>query len=141
MLGARGVQVGTRFVVAEECIVHQHYKDAIIKAKDTDTCATGRSTGHPVRVIKNKLAKEILALEKTNEGQDAIDKVGIGALSAAVFKGDMQRGSIMSGQIAGLIKKQQSASEIIKEIFEEVTKVYEDRAVICGAGSSVHRNG
>lgn len=141
MLGAKGVQVGTRFVVATECIVHQKYKDILIKAKDTDTCATGRTTGHPVRVIKNKLTKEILALEKTNEGQEAIDKIGIGALSAAVFKGDMERGSIMSGQIAGLVKKEQPAAEIIKEIFEEVTKIYEDRATICGSGFSVHRNG
>lgn len=141
MLGAKGIQVGTRFVVASECIVHQNYKDAIIKAKDTDTCATGRTTGHPVRVIKNKLTKEILALEKTNEGQEAIDKIGIGALSAAVFKGDIERGSVMSGQIAGLIKKEQPAAEIIAEMFEEVTRIYEDRSTICGAGSSVHRNG
>ncbi|WP_330548332.1 enoyl-[acyl-carrier-protein] reductase FabK [Aminipila luticellarii] len=131
MLGAKGVQVGTRFVVAKECIVSQNYKDAIIKARDTDTCATGRITGHPVRVIKNKLAREILAIEKNstgNEAQAAIDKVGIGALSAAVFDGDIEHGSVMSGQIAGMVNKEQPAAEIIKEMFEEAVKVYADRA-------------
>lgn len=131
MLGAQGVQVGTRFVVAKECIVSQNYKDAIIKAKDTDTCATGRITGHPVRVIKNKLAREILAIEKASTGeeaQSAIDKIGIGALSAAVFDGDVERGSVMSGQIAGIVNKEQPSAEIITEMFEEAKKIYNDRA-------------
>ncbi|QHI72563.1 enoyl-[acyl-carrier-protein] reductase FabK [Aminipila terrae] len=131
MLGAKGVQVGTRFVVAKECIVSQNYKDAIIKAKDTDTCATGRSTGHPVRVIKNKLAREILAIEKSSVGdevQAAIDKVGIGALGAAVFDGDVEHGSVMSGQIAGMVRKEQPAAEMIKEMFEEAKMIYSDRA-------------
>ncbi len=131
MLGAKGIQVGTRFVVAKECIVSQNYKAAIIKAKDTDTCATGRSTGHPIRVIKNKLAREILAIEKASstgeEAQAAIDKVGIGALSAAVFDGDVERGSVMSGQIAGIVNKEQPAAEIIAEMFEEAKKIYVDR--------------
>lgn len=122
MLGAEGVQVGTRFVVANECIVSENYKDTIIKAKDTDTCATGRRTGHPVRVIKNKLAKEMLSLEKNlseAELQNEFEKLGIGALSAAVFHGDVERGSVMSGQIAGLVKERQSAEAIIKEMFSE----------------------
>ncbi|MHC1722041.1 MAG: enoyl-[acyl-carrier-protein] reductase FabK [Aminipila sp.] len=131
MLGAKGIQVGTRFVVAKECIVSQKYKEAIIKAKDTDTCATGRSTGHPIRVIKNKLAREILAIEKSSstgeEAQAAIDKVGIGALSAAVFDGDVERGSVMSGQIAGIVNKEQPAAEIIAEMFGEAKKIYADR--------------
>lgn len=130
MLGAKGVQVGTRFVVAKECIVSQNYKDIIIKAKDTDTCATGRSTGHPVRVIKNKLAREILAIEKVTTGDKAqaiIDKIGIGALSAAVFDGDVERGSVMSGQVAGIIKKEQPAEEIIIEMFEDAKKIYSNR--------------
>lgn len=144
MLGAKGVQVGTRFVVAKECIVSQNYKDAIIKAKDTDTCATGRITGHPVRVIKNKLAREILSIEKSStseEAQVAIDKIGIGALGAAVFDGDVERGSVMSGQIAGLVKKEQPAKEIIEEMFKEAEIIYEDRVNICRAGRSIHRNG
>ncbi|QIB70498.1 enoyl-[acyl-carrier-protein] reductase FabK [Aminipila butyrica] len=131
MLGARGVQVGTRFVVASECIVSQNYKDAIIKARDTDTCATGRSTGHPVRVIKNKLAREILAIEKASTGEEAqaaIDQVGIGALSAAVFAGDIERGSVMSGQIAGMVRKEQPAAEMIREMFAEAAAIYADRA-------------
>ncbi|MFV0516642.1 MAG: enoyl-[acyl-carrier-protein] reductase FabK [Aminipila sp.] len=131
MLGAKGIQVGTRFVVAKECIVSQNYKDAIIKAKDTDTCATGRSTGHPVRVIKNKMAREILSLEKSSatveEAQAAIDKLGIGALSAAVFDGDVERGSVMSGQIAGIISKEQPAAEMIKEMFDEAQKIYDEK--------------
>lgn len=133
MLGAKGVQVGTRFVVANECIVSQNYKNAIIKAKDTDTCATGRVTGHPVRVIKNKLAREILAIEKSSTGNDAqlaIDKVGIGALSAAVFDGDIERGSVMSGQIAGLVNKEQPAADIIIEMFDEAKKIYNDRELL-----------
>ncbi|MBE6033397.1 MAG: enoyl-[acyl-carrier-protein] reductase FabK [Clostridiales bacterium] len=130
MLGAKGVQVGTRFVVAKECVVSQNYKNAILKAKDTDTCATGRITGHPVRVIKNKLAREILAIEKSCNGEDAqaaIDKVGIGALSAAVFDGDVERGSVMSGQIAGIVNREQPAAEMIVELFEEAKKIYADR--------------
>ena len=126
MLGARGVQLGTRFVVCDECIVSENYKEAILKAKDTDTCATGRSTGHPVRVIKNKLARRMLQAEKEKSGQELqgeIDKLGIGALSAAVYDGDMENGSIMSGQIAGLVKKTQPAGEMIEEIFQEAQQV------------------
>lgn len=141
MLGAKGVQVGTRFVVAEECTVSENYKDAIIKAKDTDTCATGRSTGHPVRVIKNKLSREVLALEKKNTDAEEIARLCTGSLRNAVVDGDMERGSIMSGQIAGLVKKKQPAAEIIREIFGEVEKIYEDRNTICRAGRSIYRNG
>lgn len=141
MLGAKGVQVGTRFVVADECTVSENYKDAIIKAKDTDTCATGRSTGHPVRVIKNKLSREVLSLEKKNTDPEEIARICTGSLRNAVVDGDMERGSIMSGQIAGLVKKRQPAAEIIREIFGEVEKVYEDRNNICRAGSSVFGNG
>ena len=137
MLGAGGVQVGTRFLVAHECIVAQGYKDAIIKAKDSSTVATGRSTGHPVRVIKNKLAKEILSLEKQNADLDKINQLCTGTLAAAVRDGDADRGNIMSGQIAGLVKKEQSAAEIIEELFKEAAEIYEDRNRICRAGRSV----
>lgn len=141
MLGAKGVQVGTRFVVAEECTVAQPYKDAIIKAKDTDTVATGRSTGHPVRVIKNKLARQILSLEKKNEDVEKINELCTGTLAAAVRDGDVNYGSVMSGQIAGLVKKQQPAAEIIEEMFKEAEEIYENRSNICRAGRSVSRNG
>lgn len=141
MLGAKGIQLGTRFVVANECTVAQSYKDMIIKAKDTDTTATGRSTGHPVRVLKNKLTREILSLEKKNVTFEEIEELTVGKLRAAVVDGDVERGSVMSGQIAGLVSKQQPAKEIIEEIFKEAEKVYEDRIAICRAGSSAQRNG
>ena len=137
MLGARGVQVGTRFLVANECIVAQGYKDAIIKAKDSSTVATGRSTGHPVRIIKNKLAKKILTLESQNAPEEEINQLCTGTLAAAVRDGDADNGNIMSGQIAGLVKKEQSAAEIIEEMFKEAEKVYEDRNSICRAGRTV----
>lgn len=116
MLGARGVQVGTRFLVANECIVAQGYKDAIIKAKDSSTVATGRSTGHPVRIIKNKLAKKILTLESQNAPEEEINQLCTGTLAAAVRDGDADNGNIMSGQIAGLVKKEQSAAEDRKSV-------------------------
>ena len=137
MLGARGVQVGTRFLVANECILAQGYKDAIIKAKDSSTVATGRSTGHPVRIIKNKLAKKILTLESQNAPEEEINQLCTGTLAAAVRDGDADNGNIMSGQIAGLVKKEQSAAEIIEEMFKEAEKVYEDRNSICRAGRTV----
>lgn len=141
MLGAQGIQVGTRFLVAKECIVAQGYKDAILKAKDSSTVATGRSTGHPVRVIKNKLAREILSLEKKNEDVEKINELCTGTLAAAVRDGDADHGNIMSGQIAGLVKKEQSAAEIIQEMFKEAEEIYEDRDHICRAGSAVSGNG
>ncbi len=141
MLGAKGVQVGTRFVVAEECTVSDNYKQMILKAKDTDTVATGRSTGHPVRVLKNKLTREILSMEKNNIGFEELERLTVGTLRAAVKDGDIERGSVMSGQIAGMIKKEQSAKEIIEEMFKEAETIYENRVAICRAGSSAHRNG
>jgi len=141
MLGASGVQVGTRFLVAKECTVSQNYKDMIIKAKDSDTVATGRSTGHPVRVLKNRLAREILSMEKRCADPSEIEKIGTGALRAAVKDGDVINGSVMSGQIAGLVKKEETAKEMIEEMFKEAAEIYEDRATICRAGCSVSRNG
>ena len=141
MLGAKGVQIGTRFLVAQECTVSRNYKDMILKAKDSDTVATGRSTGHPVRVIKNKLAREILALEKQCADPSEIEKIGTGALRAAVKDGDMVMGSVMSGQIAGLVCKEQTAKEMIEEMFKEAAEVYENRATICGSRGTILRNG
>lgn len=141
MLGAKGVQLGTRFLVAKECTVSQNYKDMILKARDSDTVATGRSTGHPVRVLKNKLARDILALEKRCADPSEIEKLGTGALRAAVKDGDVVNGSVMSGQIAGLVNKEQTAKEMIEEMFKEAAEVYENRIAICRPGSAVHRNG
>ena len=137
MLGAKGVQVGTRFLVADECIVARGYKDAILKAKDSSTVATGRSTGHPVRIIKNKLARKILSLEKQNAPEEEINRLCTGTLAAAVLDGDADNGNIMSGQIAGLVKAEQPAAEMIEEMFKEAEEIYENRNSICRAGRTV----
>lgn len=123
MLGAKGVQVGTRFLVATECTIHENYKDAVIKSKDIDTVVTGRSTGHPVQVIKNKLAREYLNLEKNNATQEEIEELGRGALRKAVKEGNVDEGSLMAGQISGMVSKKQSAKEIIEEMFNEYERL------------------
>lgn len=123
MLGAKGVQVGTRFLVANECTIHENYKDAVIKSKDIDTVVTGRATGHPVQVIKNKLAREYLNLEKSNASIEEIEELGRGALRKAVKDGNIDEGSLMAGQISGMISKKQSAKEIIEEMFDEYERV------------------
>ncbi|MDR0931038.1 MAG: enoyl-[acyl-carrier-protein] reductase FabK [Clostridiales bacterium] len=115
-LGAEGVQVGTRFLVANECTVHANYKESVLKAKDTDTIATGRITGHPVRVIKNNLARQMQKLEREGDAE-GIEKLGGGALALAARDGDVKAGSVMCGQIAGLVTREQSAREIIEEMF------------------------
>lgn len=119
MLGAEGLQIGTRFLVAKECNVHQAYKDMILDAKDTSTAVTGRSTGHPVRIIKNKLFRKYSDLEKSGASMEEIEALGAGTLRKAVVEGDVSFGSVMAGQIAGLIKKEQTSAEIIEEIISE----------------------
>lgn len=119
MLGASGVQLGTRFLVARECTVSQNYKNRIIKARDIDTQVTGRATGHPVRVIRNRLTRKFQLLEKNHSPLSEYEKLGKGALSKAAREGDIENGSVMAGQIAGLINKEQSANEIIDEIFTD----------------------
>ena len=119
ILGASGVQVGTRFLAAEECKIHENYKNAVIKSKDIDTVVTGRCTGHPVQVLKNKLAKEYLKLEANNVDISELDELGKGALRKAVIDGDIENGSLMAGQISGMVTKIQSAREIIEEMFNE----------------------
>ena len=141
MLGALGVQVGTRFVVANECTVSDNYKKAILKAKDSDTVTTGRSTGHPVRVLKNRLTKQVLSLEKNFADPAEVARLCTGRLYDAVKLGDMDMGSVMSGQIAGLISKEQPAGEMIKEMFEEAEKIYENRFNICRARGTISRDG
>lgn len=119
MLGGEGVQLGTRFLVAKECTISQNYKDKIIKANDIDTEVTGRTTGHPVRVIRNKLTREYIKLEKSGASVEELEKLGSGALRKAAREGDVENGSVMSGQIAGLVSKEQTCNEIIEEIFRE----------------------
>ena len=122
MLGAEGVQIGTRFLVADECEISQVYKDNIIDAKDTSTVVTGQYTGHPVRTLKNKFARELLAAEKANMPLEEFEKLGGGSLKLAV-DGDPIKGSFMSGQIAGMITKCQPTKEIIDEIMAECIKL------------------
>lgn len=119
MLGAAGIQVGTRFLVANECTVHENYKQKVLSAKDIDTQVTGRPTGHPVRVLRNKLVRQFQLLEKEGAPVERFEELGRGALSRAVREGDVDNGSVMAGQIAGLVSKEQSCSEIIEEIFSE----------------------
>lgn len=124
-LGACGVQMGTRFVCASECTAHENYKKAILKAGDRDAVVTGRPTGHPVRTLKNKLTREFELLEKNHAPLDEFDKLGTGKLKAAVVDGDYEYGSVMAGQIAGLIKDIKPASEIIENIMADAQKVFE----------------
>lgn len=115
-LGAEGVQMGTRFVCSTEAKVHLKYKEAIIKAKDRDALVTGRSTGYPVRALKNKFTKEYLDLEKKGVSFEELELLGSGRLKLAVVEGDIDQGSLMSGQIAGLIKDIKPCKEIIEDI-------------------------
>ncbi|MFL0195095.1 enoyl-[acyl-carrier-protein] reductase FabK [Clostridium sp. WILCCON 0269] len=119
MLGADGIQLGTRFLVAKECTVPQAYKNRVLQAKDIDTQVTGRPTGHPVRVLRNKLTRKFQLLEKQGAPLAEYEELGKGALAKAVVEGDVENGSVMAGQIAGLVRKEQSCSEIIEEIFKE----------------------
>lgn len=127
MLGAVGVQMGTRFLVAYECNISRAYKEKILQAKDTSTIVTGRATGHPVRVIKNQLAREAQRLEKINALPEEYEKLSKGSLNRAAREGDMETGSIMAGQIAGLVAKEQSCAEMIKEIIGEAEKIIKEK--------------
>lgn len=123
MLGADAVQIGTRFVVAEESIVHENYKKKVIQAKDIDSEVTGRSTGHPIRQIRNKMTREYLKLENEGASLEELEYLTLGSLRKAVMEGDVINGTIMAGQIAGMIKKEQSCREIIEEIMTEAEKL------------------
>ncbi len=124
-LGAKGVQIGTRFVASAECIAHENYKRAILKAKDRSTVLTGLSTGHPVRVIENKLARQFLELERQGGSVEEFGNLGAGKLRAATCDGDIDHGSVMVGQIAGLIQDIKPVHQIIQEIVHGVPRVFE----------------
>lgn len=128
MLGASGFQMGTRFLVARECNVHKNYKQKILAARDTSTIVTGRPTGHPVRIMKNKLARNFQQLEKRNASLEEYEKLGKSSLYRAVREGDMDYGSIMAGQSAGLVKKEQTCKEIVEEIFLEAKKIIVEKS-------------
>ncbi len=123
MLGAEAVQIGTRFVVAEESIASDAYKDRIIKAKDIDSEVTGRSHGHPVRQLRNQMTREYVKKEKEGASFEELEYLTLGALKKAVIDGDAVNGTLMAGQIAGLIKQKQSCKEIITEIMKEAEKL------------------
>jgi len=116
-LGADGVQVGTRFICSTECTAHENYKNAVVAAKDRDAVVCGRYTGHPVRQIKNKLTRELDKMEKENVSVEEFEKFGAGSLQKSVIEGDAAFGSLMAGQIAGLVKDIKPCAEIIEEMF------------------------
>ena len=118
MLGAEGVQMGTRFVVADESIVHDNYKDRIVKAKDIDSVVTGQSTGHPVRCLRNQMTKEYIKKEQEGVPFEELERMTLGSLRKAVMDGDILNGTVMAGQIAGLVSKRQSCKEILQEMTE-----------------------
>ena len=122
-LGAEGVQLGTRFVCSSEADIHNNYKEMIIKAKDRDALVTGRSTGHPIRVLKNKFSKEFIELEKTDIDIIQLEKLSVGRLKLAAYKGDVINGSIMAGQISGLIDEIKSCEDIIESIINQGGKI------------------
>lgn len=119
MLGAKAVQMGTRFLVAKESIVHENYKERVIKAKDIDSEVTGRSTGHPIRVLRNKMTREYLKMEEKGVSLEELELLTLGSLRKAVIEGDVVNGSLMAGQIAGMVKKEQTCKEMIEEMMEE----------------------
>lgn len=123
MLGAQGVQLGTRFLVAKECGVHENYKNKVLSASDVSTIVTGKRLGHPVRSIKTPYSREYARLEYTDIPDDKLEDFGTGALRLAAVEGDEKNGCFLAGQIAGLVNKEQSAEEIIKEIFAEAEKI------------------
>ena len=123
MLGAEAVQMGTRFVVANESIVHENYKERVVKAKDIDSEVTGRSTGHPIRVLRNKMTREYLKMEQEGATLEELENLTLGALRKAVVEGDVVNGSVMAGQSAALVKKQESCAEIIADVMYTAAKL------------------
>ena len=128
MLGAEGVQMGTRFLVATESKIHPNYKQAVLRAKDASTLVTGEYAGHPSRVLKNKMAKTYIGIEKEealkpHPDYDKLEELGTGSLRRAVIDGDSETGSFMAGEIAGMVKKEQPAAEILSEVYSQADKL------------------
>ena len=122
-LGADGIQVGTRFICSEECIAHENYKNAVLKAKDRDAVVTGRTTGAPVRALKNKLTREYERLEKAGAPFEEIEALGVGGLRRAFQEGDIQMGSLMAGQSAAMVNKIEPCADIIRSYFENTEDI------------------
>ena len=123
MLGAEAVQMGTRFLVAKECTVHQNYKDRVLKAKDIDSTVTGRTHGHPVRCLRNQMTREYVKLENEGKSFEELEYLTLGTLRKAVQEGDVTNGTVMAGQIAGLVSKEQTCKEMIDEMMEQAEKL------------------
>ncbi|MBN2247420.1 MAG: nitronate monooxygenase, partial [Coriobacteriia bacterium] len=121
-LGAEGVQLGTRFMCAEECTIHVSVKEQVLKAKDRDTVVTGRSTGHPVRVLKNKLARQIMELDRENKAEE-IETLGAGKLALAMREGDVEMGSLMAGQSAAMVSCIEPAADIVTALVRDAEAV------------------
>lgn len=128
MLGAKGIQIGTRFVVTEESQVHENYKEAILKAKDIDSKVTGRSTGHPVRGLRNQMTKEYLKREAEGASLEELELLAAGGLRRAVVEGDVTTGSVMAGQSAAMIREQLSCREVIERILQEMAALLKQGA-------------
>lgn len=118
-LGAIGVQVGTIMLATDECPIHQNYKEALIKARDNDTTVTGRSLGAPVRILKNEMSREYIELERQAADREELEKITLGGLRRAVLDGDVKRGSVMMGQVAGLIKEIKPVSKVLEDLINE----------------------
>ena len=123
MLGAVGVQLGTRFLVANECNVHENYKKKVLKAGDVDTIMTGKRLGHPVRQIKNQFSRNYFKAEYSSISDEELEKMGVGSLYKAAIEGNEKEGSFLAGQISAIVNKEQPAAEIITEIFAEAEEV------------------
>ncbi len=119
MLGAEAVQIGTRFVVSKEAVVHENYKQRIIKAKDIDSAVTGRSHGHPIRCLRNEMTREYVKMEAEGKSFEELEYMTLGALRRAVQEGDVSKGTVMAGQIAGLITKEQTCKEMVEEMMAQ----------------------
>lgn len=121
-LGAQAVQIGTRFICSSECIAHQNFKNYILQARDRSTVVTGNSTGHPVRCLANRFTRQFSAMEKENKGVEELEALGKGSMYNGVIAGDVENGSLMAGQIAGLIKDIKPVKDIIEEIMAVAEK-------------------
>ena len=129
-LGACGIQVGTCLLGGRECPIHENYKQAILKAKDSDTTVTGRSVGGPVRVLKNKMAREYLRLEQQGATLEELERVTLGGLRRAVLEGDVEHGSVMSGQVAGMVHEIRSLREIFLDLYQGGQQVLSERSAL-----------
>jgi len=136
-LGAKGVQVGTRFILAEECTAHESYKERVMRARDVDSKVTGRITGHPVRVLRSPLQRELAGAEYGPDGASAVEKLGEGSLMRAVLHGDKARGSFMAGQCACMVDRIQPAEEIVRDLFD----AEQLKRALSGASAFLEANG